>query len=86
MELPKDPLPSITSNRQDLLLDNRPLFDTTTAHAYADSNWDTCVKTRRFFGGTCIRLAGGTITYKCKLQSTVEGSTTEAEFMATYNT
>ena len=33
-----------------------------------------------------IRLACGTIAYKCKFQPTVAGSSTEAEFMAAYNT
>ena len=55
-------------------------------HAYADSDWATCVKTRRSFGGIDLRLAGGTIAYKCKFQPTVAGSSTEAEFMATYDT
>jgi len=86
LELPEGPLPTINSNRQDILLDGRPQFDASTAHAYADSDWATCVKTRRSFGGTCIRLAGGTIAYKCKFQPTVAGSSTEAEFMAAYDT
>jgi hypothetical protein len=51
-------------------------------HAYADSDWATCPKTRRSFGGVCLRLAGETIAYKCKFQPTVAGSSTEAEFMA----
>jgi hypothetical protein len=33
----------------------------------------------------CIRLAGGTIAYKCKFQPTVAGSSTEAKFMAACN-
>ncbi len=86
MDLPEGPLPPIISNRQDLLLDNRPQFDATTVHEYADSDWATCVKTRRSFSGTCIQLAGGTITYKCKFQPTVAGSMTEVEFMAAYDT
>jgi hypothetical protein len=86
MELPEGPLPPINSNKQDILLDNRPQFDATTAHAYSDSDWATCVKTRRSFSGICIRLAGGTIAYKCKFQPTVAGSSTEAEFMAAYDT
>ncbi len=88
-ELPDGPLPPITSNREDILLDDCPQFDASTIHAYADSDWATCVKTRRSrrsFGGTCIRLAGGTIAYKCKFQPTVAGSSTEAEFMAAYDT
>ena len=86
MELPEGPLPHIASNQQDILLEGRPQFDATTAHAYADSNWATCVKTRRSFGGSCIRLAGGTIAYKCKFHPTVAGSSTEAESMAAYDT
>jgi hypothetical protein len=86
MDLPEGPLPPIISNCQDLLLDNGPQFDATTVHAYADSDWATCVETRRSFGGTCTQLAGGTIAYKCKFQPTVAGSTTEAKFMAAYHT
>ena len=86
-ELPEGPIPPINSNRQDILLDDRPQFDAFTVHAYADSDcWATCVKTRRSFGGTCIGLAGGTIVYKCKFQPTVAGSSTEVEFMAAYDT
>jgi len=85
-ELLEGPIPPINSNRQDILLDDRPQFDAFTIHAYADSDWATWVKTRRLFHGTCIRLAGGTIAYKCKFQPTVARSPTEAEFMAAYDT
>ena len=85
-ELKEGPLPKINSNKQDLLLDNRPQHDAATLHAFADSDWATCVKTRRSFGGTVIRLAGGTIAYKSKFQPTVAGSSTKAEFMAAYDT
>ncbi len=80
------PLPPIHSNKADLFLDDQPEHDATVAHAYADSNWATCVKTRCSFGGSCIRLAGGTIAYKTKFQPTVAGSLTEAEFMSAYDT
>ena len=33
-------------------------FDT---HAYVDSDWATCLRTRRLFTYICIRLAGGTL-------------------------
>ena len=81
-ELPEGPLPPINSNRQDLLLDDRPQHDASTAVAYGDSDWATCVKTHRSFSGICIQLAGGTIAYKTKFQPTVGLSSTEAEFMA----
>ena len=84
-ELAEGPLPVVHSNKSDILLDSRPVHDATTLHVYADSDWATCVKTHRSFGGVCMRLAGGTIAYKTKFQPTVAGSSTEAEFMAAYD-
>jgi hypothetical protein len=43
-EFQEVPLPKINSNKQDLLLDNRPEYDANVLHAYADSDWATCVK------------------------------------------
>jgi hypothetical protein len=81
-DLPEGPPPQINSNKSDLLLSNRPQHDATTAVAYADSDWATCIKTRRSFTGACIFLAGGVVAYKAKFQPTVALSSTEAEFMA----
>jgi hypothetical protein len=86
MEFKEGPFLPIISNKQDLLLQYRPEYDANVLHAYADSDWATCAKTRRSFSGTCIRLAGGTIAYKCKFQHTVVGSSKEAKFMAAYTT
>ena len=85
-EFKEGPLSCINSNKQDLLNTNRLEQDAHIVHAYADSDWASCVKTRRSFGGAVIRLAGGTIAYKSKFQPTVAGSSTEAEFMAAYDT
>ncbi len=85
-ELPEGPLPCVTSNQQDILVNNWPQFDASIAHAYVDSDWATCIKTRRSFGGICIRLSAGTIAYKCKFQPTIAGLSTEAEFMAACGT
>jgi hypothetical protein len=62
-----------------------PEFDANILHAYADLDWPTFPKTHWSFGGACLRLAGGTIAYKCKFQPTVAGSSKEAEFMAAYD-
>ncbi len=86
IEFKKCPIPCINSNKQDLLLDDRPEYDANVLHAYADLDWATCVRTRQLFGGTCIRLSGGTIAYKLKFQPTVAGLSTEAEFIVTYDT
>jgi hypothetical protein len=37
-ELLEGPLPRINSNKQDLLLENRPQYDANVLHAYADSD------------------------------------------------
>jgi KUP system potassium uptake protein len=81
-DLQAGPLPKVNSNFKDLLLDDRPQHAATIAVAYGDSDWASCVKTRRSFSGICIQLAGGTIAYKTKFQPTVALSSTEAEFMA----
>jgi hypothetical protein len=73
---------SVNSNHQDLFLDECPDHNATTAVAYGDSNWATCVKTWHSFSGICIKLAGGMVTYNTKFQPTVAISSTEAEFMA----
>jgi hypothetical protein len=86
LDLMEGPLPPIHSNRADLLLDDHPEQDATIAHAYADSDWATCVKTRCSFSGSCVCFAGGTITYKTKFQPMVAGSSTEAEFMLACDT
>ena len=86
LELPEGPLPNVNSNISDLMIDGRPEFPPLIAHAYADSDWATCPKTRRSFGGVCIHLAGGTIAYKCRFQPTIAGSSTEAKFMAACDT
>jgi hypothetical protein len=85
-EFKEGPLPIVHSNKQDILMTDRLEFDANILHAYADSDWATCTKTRRYFGGACLRLAGCTIAYKCKLQPTIAGSSTEAEFMVAYDT
>lgn len=80
-DLPDMASPILSSTAHDLLMDGRPQHDSTTLHGYVDSDWATCPKTRRSMTGVCIRLAGGTIAYKTKLQPTVAQSSTEAEFM-----
>lgn len=86
LELPEGPVPTVISNKQDILLENRSQFDAHIAHAYSDPDWETCTKTRRSFSGICIWLDGGTIAYKWKFQPTVAGLSTKAEFMAAYDT
>jgi hypothetical protein len=81
-ELPVGPLPTVNSNIHDLQLKTRPQHNADIAIVYGDSDWATCVKTRRSFSGICTQLAGGTIAYKTKFQPTVALSSTEAEFMA----
>lgn len=73
--------PHIVSSPVDLLMEDRPMHDTTEVHGYVDSDWATCPRTHRSLTGVCLRLAGGTIACKTKLQPTIAQSSTEAEFM-----
>jgi hypothetical protein len=41
MDLQEGPIPTITSNKQDILLGNCPLFDATVTHTYVESDWAT---------------------------------------------
>ena len=66
-------------------MDGRPEHGPLDLHSYADSDWAACPKTRRSFGGICIRLAGGTVGYKCKFHSSIATSSTHAEFMSAHD-
>jgi hypothetical protein len=83
-ELPDDPMPKIWSTPHDIELANRPLDEPTKLSGSMDSGWGSCLLTRRSFGGVMMRMAGGPVAYKGKLQPAVAGSSTEAEFMMTY--
>lgn len=70
----------------DLLADGRPRHEPLEAHAYMDATWASDLKSRRSFGGMCVRLAGGSVAYKAWLQATVALSSTESEFISASDT
>ena len=53
-----------------------------TLHGAVDSDWADDMTHRRSITGIVLKLAGGTIYYKTKVQDTIAQSTTEAEFTA----
>ena len=81
IELRKGPVPEVTINAHDLMLDGRPNHGALRMFGYTDSEWATCPRTRRSMGGAALVLAGGVVGYKAMLQPTVAMSSTEAEFM-----
>jgi hypothetical protein len=85
MDLPDDPLPKIWSTPHDIKMADRPKDDPLLLSGSMDSGWGSCPLTRRSFGGVMMRMAGGLVAYKAKLQPTVAGSSTEAEFMMSYD-
>jgi hypothetical protein len=51
----------------------------------SDADWATCIRTRRSFTGSLIKLAGAAVAYKTtQFQDTMATSSTESEFMAAY--
>lgn len=63
------------------MAERRPIDAKLELVGYVDSDWAPCLKTWRSFTGVCLRLAGGTITWKARLRPTIAGSSTETEFM-----
>ncbi|KAL7508162.1 hypothetical protein ACHAXN_005237 [Cyclotella atomus] len=76
LDLSDDPLPKISSKPHNIKMANCPSETADVLGGYMDSGWVNClIPAARF------RLAGGPVAYKGKLQPTVAGSSTEAEFM-----
>jgi hypothetical protein len=86
MDLPDDPLSNIKSTPHDIRMANRPPEKPLATLGYMDSGWANCLLTRRSFAGFLMRLAGGPICWKAKLQPTVAHSSTESEFMIASDT
>lgn len=84
MDLPEHPVPTSNVSNHGQIPDQakRPTHGPMEPHSYTDSNWASCLRTRRSTTGVAVQMSGGTIAYKTRLQPTVALSSTEAEFMA----
>lgn len=81
-DLPNKARPPISTPLNELFHQKRREFAPTELNAQADSDWATCPRTRRSFTGVVVRMAGGTISWKTRLQEVVAQSSAEAELMA----
>ena len=79
-DLPTVAPPTILSSAHDLLFDGHPEHDPLTLPQYLDGSYASCPKTRRSYSGMTLRVAGGPVAYKSRLQPTVALSSTESEY------
>eukprot|EP00590_Aulacoseira_subarctica_P009283 CAMPEP_0172419932 /NCGR_PEP_ID=MMETSP1064-20121228/6327_1 /TAXON_ID=202472 /ORGANISM="Aulacoseira subarctica , Strain CCAP 1002/5" /LENGTH=1080 /DNA_ID=CAMNT_0013159633 /DNA_START=39 /DNA_END=3281 /DNA_ORIENTATION=+ len=80
LDLPIGPLPTTYPDNYTYQLDLHALHP--LLHAYSDSDWASCRKTRNAVTGGIVMLAGAAIGYKTKFQKAVALSSTEAEWVA----
>jgi hypothetical protein len=53
-----------------------------TIMGYVDSDWAADIRHRRSISGIIFKLAGAAIAWKCRVQTTISLSSTEAEYLA----
>lgn len=59
-----------------------PTLASLQIRAYSDADWGTCPDSRQSLTGFCIFIGDALVSWRCKKQSTVSASSTEAEYRA----
>jgi hypothetical protein len=81
-DLPQLPLPPRLTDSDNHAYDHFDINSVFTLHGYSDSDWAMDIRHRRSISGIILKLSGGAIAWKCRVQPTVSLSSTEAEFLA----
>ncbi len=82
MDLPLRPIPTCKFDDYDESVPTRADQNATSLVDAKDSDFASDVQHRKSVTGVVIKLAGGTVLYKTRIQQVTAKSSTEAEFMA----
>lgn len=80
--LPSIPISPLKSNPCDQTFQHAPPIDPFHLFGYTDSDWAMDTRHRRSISGIVFKLAGGAVSWRCRVQPTVALSSTEAEFLS----
>ncbi len=73
------------SGTRNMLLSYKGATEKLDVHGYCDSDWGSCLQSRKSTSGFVFLFGGGAVSWECKKQTVVATSSSEAEYIAAFN-